>query len=43
MLAYPSDPRYLRYSAWEECSASAVRNFVSIFLAQQAATPRWQW
>lgn len=40
VLAYQSDPRYLRYYAWESRTAEEVRDFVGRFLAQRAATPR---
>ncbi len=35
VLAYQSDPRYLRYYEWTERTAEAVQEFVRMFLAQQ--------
>src|SRR5919199_1776690 len=40
VLAYQSDPRYLRYYAWTERSERAVREFVGRFIAQQHEQPR---
>jgi ribosomal-protein-alanine N-acetyltransferase len=40
VLAYQSDPRYLRYYAWTERTESEVRDFVARFLAWQAEEPR---
>jgi [ribosomal protein S5]-alanine N-acetyltransferase len=43
LLAYQSDPRYLRYYAWTGRSEADVRSFVQRFLDQQAEQPRWRW
>jgi RimJ/RimL family protein N-acetyltransferase len=43
VLAYQSDPRYLRYYAWTERAEEDVRAFVGMFLAHQAQSPRWKW
>jgi RimJ/RimL family protein N-acetyltransferase len=40
VLAYQSDPRYLRYYEWTERTPETVRQFVGIFLAQQREQPR---
>ena len=40
VLAYQRDSLYLRYYEWEDRSPEAVREFVGMFLAQQAAQPR---
>ena len=40
LLAYQSDPRYLRYYDWTGRTERAVRGFVQMFLDQQAAQPR---
>ena len=40
ILAYQSDPRYLRYYDWTGRTEREVRGFVQIFLDQQAARPR---
>jgi [ribosomal protein S5]-alanine N-acetyltransferase len=40
VLAYQSDPRYLRYYAWTERTPEAVREFVQMFLDQQDEQPR---
>lgn len=40
VLAYQSDPRYLRYYAWTGRTAQEARDFVRIFLDLQAARPR---
>ena len=40
VLAYQSDPRYLRYYEWTERTAEAVQEFVRMFLAQQREQPR---
>ena len=40
VLAYQSDPRYLRYYAWTQRTPEDVREFVGMFLAQQQAQPR---
>jgi len=43
VLAYQSDPRYLRYYAWDERPEEEVRAFVRMFVAQQEETPRWKY
>ncbi len=43
VLAYQSDPRYLRFSPWDGRSEAAARAFVGQFLAEQAEGPRWKW
>jgi ribosomal-protein-alanine N-acetyltransferase len=40
VLAYQSDPRYLRYYIWEGRTEAEVRAFVGMFLGHQAARPR---
>jgi RimJ/RimL family protein N-acetyltransferase len=40
VLAYQSDPHYLRYYEWTERTPEAVRQFVGVFLAQQRERPR---
>ena len=40
VLAYQSDPRYLRYYEWTERTPIAVQEFVQMFLDQQRAEPR---
>jgi RimJ/RimL family protein N-acetyltransferase len=40
VLAYQSDPRYLRYYIWEGRTEEEVRAFVGMFLGHQAARPR---
>lgn len=40
VLAYQSDPRYLRYYAWTHRTAEEVRAFVQMFVDQQAEQPR---
>ncbi|HWG84423.1 MAG TPA: GNAT family protein [Deinococcales bacterium] len=40
VLAYQSDPRYLRYYHWEDRSEGAVREFVRMFLRFAAEEPR---
>jgi len=40
VLAYQSDPLYLRYYDWTERIPEAVRDFVQMFLAQQREQPR---
>ena len=40
VLAYQSDPRYLRYYSWETRSAAEVKPFVQQFIAWQAEQPR---
>jgi RimJ/RimL family protein N-acetyltransferase len=43
VLAYQSDPRYLRYYAWTERTPEAVQEFVQMFLDHQRAEPRIQF
>ena len=38
--AYQSDPRYLRFYAWEERNEADVRAFVAMFIGFQQETPR---
>jgi ribosomal-protein-alanine N-acetyltransferase len=40
VLAYQSDPRYLRYYDWSERTEEAVRAFVARFISWQAQEPR---
>ncbi len=40
VLAYQSDPRYLRYYEWTDRTRDAVREFVQMFLDQQQEQPR---
>jgi ribosomal-protein-alanine N-acetyltransferase len=40
VLAYQSDPRYLRYSHWTQRTEEDVREFVRMFLAQREEEPR---
>ena len=40
VLAYQSDPRYLRYYAWESRTPEAVADFVAMFVGFQSETPR---
>jgi len=40
VLAYQSDPRYLRYYHWTERTAADVQVFVGNFLTHQQAQPR---
>jgi ribosomal-protein-alanine N-acetyltransferase len=40
VLAYQSDPRYLRYYIWDGRTEEEVRAFVGMFLGHQAARPR---
>jgi len=40
VLAYQSDPRYLRFYAWERRTAEEVRAFVQMFIDQQRERPR---
>lgn len=40
LLAYQSDPRYLRYYHWTGRTPAEVQDFVGTFLAQQQAEPR---
>ena len=43
VLAYQSDPRYLRYYAWEGRTPEAVQAFVQMFLDHQRETPRLRY
>ena len=40
VLAYQSDPLYLRYYDWTERTPEAVQEFVQMFLTQQEQQPR---
>jgi len=40
VLAYQSDPLYLRYTQWTERTPEAVQAFVRVFIAQQEQQPR---
>jgi ribosomal-protein-alanine N-acetyltransferase len=40
VLAYQSNPRYLRYYEWEERTEADVRAFVRMFVGFQRETPR---
>lgn len=40
VLAYQSDPHYLRYYAWTERTAEEVQRFVASFVEQQQVQPR---
>ncbi len=40
VLAYQSDPRYLRYYEWTERTPEAVQEFVKMFLDHQQEQPR---
>ena len=40
VLAYQSDPRYLKYYKWAHRTPGAVQEFVGWFLDQQKAQPR---
>jgi RimJ/RimL family protein N-acetyltransferase len=40
VLAYQSNPLYLRYYEWTERTPEGVREFVQMFLAQQQEVPR---
>lgn len=40
VLAYQSDPRYLRYYQWTHRTAVDVRRFVQMFIEQQHERPR---
>ncbi len=40
VLAYQSDPRYLRYYAWTKRTPEEVQAFVGRFIAQQERQPR---
>ncbi len=43
VLAYQSDPRYLRYYPWEQRTPDDARAFVQMFLDQQAERPRHRY
>jgi ribosomal-protein-alanine N-acetyltransferase len=43
VLAYQSDPRYLRYYEWTERTPQAVQRFVQMLLAQQREHPRYRF
>lgn len=43
VLAYQSDPRYLRYYAWESRAPEAVQAFVQMFIDQQRQEPRLKY
>jgi len=43
VLAYQSDPRYLRYYAWESRTAEQARAFVQMFVDQQREEPRTRY
>jgi RimJ/RimL family protein N-acetyltransferase len=44
VLAYQSDPRYLRYYPWTGRTETEVKDFIQMFLEdQQAAMPRRRW
>ena len=40
VLVYQCDPRYLRFYAWTDRTEAEVRDFVQMFLDQQADRPR---
>ncbi len=40
VLAYQSDPQYLRYYSWSERTPEDVQHFVERFVEQQQAQPR---
>lgn len=40
VLAYQSDPRYLRYYEWESRTEEDVRAFIQVFIDWQEKTPR---
>ena len=40
VLAYQRDPHYLRFYPWPDRTESEVRDFVQVFLDQQAEQPR---
>ena len=40
VLAYQRDPRYLRFYPWTDRTEADARDFVGMFLEQQAKTPR---
>jgi ribosomal-protein-alanine N-acetyltransferase len=43
VLAYQSDPRYLRFYPWTGRTAEDVRTFVQTFLDQQQQQPRYKF
>ena len=43
VLAYQSDPLYLRYNIWTERIAEDVRTFVQSFIEAQEQTPRTKY
>lgn len=43
VLAYQSDPRYLRYYEWTNRTPDDVRQFVAMFLDQQQERPRLRY
>src|SRR5947209_440573 len=43
VLAYQSDPLYLRYYSWTSRSEEEVRDFVAVFLTQQREQPRMRF
>ncbi len=43
VLAYQSDPLYLRYTEWTERTLESVRNFVRVFIDQQQEQPRTKY
>ena len=43
VLAYQSDPRYLRYYPWTERTPEDVQGFVQVFVAQQHEDPRTKY
>lgn len=43
VLAYQSDPRYLRYYEWTERTPESVQEFVQMFVAHQQTAPRFKF
>ena len=43
VLAYQQDVRYLEFYPWSHRSEADAREFVGMFLAQQAERPRWKF
>ena len=43
VLAYQSDPRYLRFYAWEGRTEEGVRDFVGMFLGYEREEPRYRF
>jgi [ribosomal protein S5]-alanine N-acetyltransferase len=43
VLAYQSDPRYLRYYHWTERTPEDVKEFVQMFVTQQRQQPRLKY